>query len=236
MSGWTFYNNHCYKKFGDSTYWSNAQNFCRWSGGDLVTIDDAAENGFVVSMISSNSWIGANDIATEGVWTWSDGTPWSYSNWSSGEPNNSKNEDCAELYPAGTWNDKSCGNYLNFVCERSNTPRCEYRIRMEDTSYDGWCMYYDSESGYCYQNHDITISFNGSQYGIFFMDYGYSNQDIYLPAMPNGTTLSIVFRNADTDGEWPDDGAESSYRVYNHNGTEVAYQNAASTTLTLTCP
>ncbi|MEL6182205.1 MAG: lectin-like protein [Myxococcota bacterium] len=44
--------------------------------------------------------------------------PRSYTNWGSGEPNNSGNEDCGELrLDTGQWNDKECDTVQPFVCE-----------------------------------------------------------------------------------------------------------------------
>ena len=44
-------------------------------------------------------WIGLNDIANEGKWIWNDGkAAWNVEIlWLIGEPNNFRNEDCAEI-------------------------------------------------------------------------------------------------------------------------------------------
>ena len=117
----------------DST-WTAARNKCRLQArGDLVHIDDAAENAFLKMYRTADSWIGANDVGIEGLWRWSnDGVPFwrggaagtgllsQYSQWSANEPNdNGGSEDCALMYAAGTWNDAPCGNASDFVCEIS---------------------------------------------------------------------------------------------------------------------
>ena len=38
--------------------------------GYLVTINSKQENDFIKSLIASNSWLGASDTGTEGVWRW----------------------------------------------------------------------------------------------------------------------------------------------------------------------
>ena len=77
--------------------WSNAQSDCVSKGGNLVTIDSSAENTAIGAYFTSSSgWIGFNDIASEGTFVWVSGDAVSYTNWNSGEPNNSGNEDCAE--------------------------------------------------------------------------------------------------------------------------------------------
>ena len=35
-----------------------------------------------------NTWLGGHDIGTEGSWSWSDGSSWSFVNWRENHPNN----------------------------------------------------------------------------------------------------------------------------------------------------
>ena len=91
---------------------------------------------FYAAYGNSALWIGANDIATENTWVWDNGTtsgdngvtdnicgtgcnPKSLAEWpdgtrkwnwsGNGEPNNSGNEDCANITRSdGTWNDLRC--------------------------------------------------------------------------------------------------------------------------------
>jgi hypothetical protein len=66
---------------------------------------------------SNNFWIGLNDRTTEGVFVWFAGSS-TYTNWGSGEPNNSSDEDCTEVNrDTGVWNDVGCGNSRSYVCE-----------------------------------------------------------------------------------------------------------------------
>jgi len=63
-------------------------------------------------------WIGLNDLETEGTFKWVSGEPITYTRWATGEPNNLNNEDCAQLYPDGTWNDKACSSpWYRYLCE-----------------------------------------------------------------------------------------------------------------------
>ena len=74
-------------------------------------------------------WMGLNDLATEGSYIW-DGTrknlyPWAggigYANWAQGEPNSIRGEDCGEIHYISNgitgWNDLSCSNTINAICE-----------------------------------------------------------------------------------------------------------------------
>jgi hypothetical protein len=99
----------------------------------LARVNDAAENTFLTGQVGANSWIGANDQASEGQWRWVDngdrfwtgtgsGTPYNglYSRWASPEPNDLFGEDCGELRPSdGKWNDTPCSMTRAFVCESS---------------------------------------------------------------------------------------------------------------------
>jgi len=83
--------------------------------GYLATITSSQENDFLTAKLSGTTWIGASDAAEEGVWRWvigpEDGHLLSefYTNWNTGEPNNSGNEDYGHMMsstvPPGKWND-----------------------------------------------------------------------------------------------------------------------------------
>jgi len=94
-------------------------------GGNLVTVNNAAENEFVRATFANFGgngqavWIGLSDAATEGTFVWADGAPVSYTNWGDGEPNNIGNEDYALMHDAvsGAWNDAQGGGPFSGVIE-----------------------------------------------------------------------------------------------------------------------
>ena len=70
--------------FGSSCYalettdrtWSSASSACvaRGTGWRLARVNDAAENAFLQTFTSSNNtWIGYNDVTTEGTFVWDGG-------------------------------------------------------------------------------------------------------------------------------------------------------------------
>ena len=69
----------------------------------LVSVADLAENTFLVETMGAagpSSWIGLNDIATEGQFAWSDGSAISFTNWGTGQPDDYKHEqDCVKFDP-----------------------------------------------------------------------------------------------------------------------------------------
>lgn len=103
----------------DASNWTSAQVQASSLNGNLVTINDAAEQSWVYSTfgtfggVDRSLWIGFNDVDTEGVFTWVSGESSNYSNWINGEPNNNGNEDYVHMIRAGnqfghspgTWND-----------------------------------------------------------------------------------------------------------------------------------
>ena len=117
--------NKCFSYFSHpSINWYDARVYCQTWGGDLASIASAGENAAVDSIRSSSAvgscWIGLNDIGTEGIFVWSDGSSSSYRNWDGGAPNNVGNEDCVHVGP-NIWNDLPCNNiHLCYYCSLSN--------------------------------------------------------------------------------------------------------------------
>ena len=89
--------------------WTQAQAQAVALGGNLVTVNDAAENQFLVNTFGGTErlWLGLTDEVTEGTFRWANGEAVTYTNWSVGQPDNFNNEDYAEfnLGGAGKWND-----------------------------------------------------------------------------------------------------------------------------------
>ena len=73
-----------------STTWTDAQAQAIAAGGNLVTINDAAEQNWLSNVFGTTElfWIGLTDRVTEGVFQWVSGQPVTYTNWAPREPNN----------------------------------------------------------------------------------------------------------------------------------------------------
>lgn len=134
-------NGHAYIVVNNPLAWENARVAAEGytfggQSGYLATITNAQENNFVYTALNQQTgWIGANDVASEGNWGWRtgpetgtqfwngnfSGTPvgGQYNNWDSpDEPNNSDgDEDCAQFWDAGRWNDLNCATARPFVVE-----------------------------------------------------------------------------------------------------------------------
>jgi len=110
--------------------WTSGRSYCKNKGGAYVKITSYYEWLFVRSMMSASTWIGLNDRSKEGKYRWdSDNSSASYTKWSKGEPNNSKDwydfwgdgEDCVEMNSGKSYyyNDVECDKKRRYACERS---------------------------------------------------------------------------------------------------------------------
>lgn len=70
--------------------WNEAREVCEKLGGHLAYINSEAEQEFITE-ITKNYYtaLGGWDELSEGEWTWLDGSEMTFTNWRSGEPNNS---------------------------------------------------------------------------------------------------------------------------------------------------
>ena len=99
--------------------WNEAKTICETLGGHLATSTSAEKNAFLVSLIGNNTvLLGGSDKDNEGSWQWLTGEGWSYTNWNSGEPNNSgSGEHYLELQVSGGWNDINASTSRYYICE-----------------------------------------------------------------------------------------------------------------------
>jgi Lectin C-type domain len=88
--------------------WTDAEAYATSLGGNLVVINDQAEQDLLVSIFGGSEpfWIGLTDTQVEGVFMWVNGDPLTYTNWLAGEPNNPGVEDYGEMnwIAPGKWN------------------------------------------------------------------------------------------------------------------------------------
>jgi hypothetical protein len=117
--------------------WGDASLGATNRGGYLATITSAAENAFVFNLATQDApvwysgygpWLGgfqpAGSAEPGGGWRWVTGEPFTYKNWTPGQPNNNGNEDRLQFGGqadrSSTWNDISQTNIkftLGYVVE-----------------------------------------------------------------------------------------------------------------------
>ena len=113
--------------------YEEARQFCSSPDSKLVEIDSIEENTALMEEMEKlgyveekrNFWLGLTDKLSEGNFVLeSTGEAPSFLNWANNEPNNYKNEDCAEIMAGGfgtgwrgKWNDIWCWYRLGTICE-----------------------------------------------------------------------------------------------------------------------
>lgn len=130
---------HCYLWIDEPVMRDQAQASCmQVYNAHLATITSAGEDADVAMVApdtqpdpdvasSFDSWLGGNDLVTEGTWVWDTMEPFSFTNWRDGEPNNGgttpadpNGEDC-QVYEGDNnqWDDRSCSlGLFRYICER----------------------------------------------------------------------------------------------------------------------
>ncbi|KAI9548647.1 hypothetical protein NQZ68_007515 [Dissostichus eleginoides] len=126
---WSIFNGRCYKYISTRLTWADAELHCVSQGGNLVSLNSQGEENFVKTLIKNfdpaegYTWIGLSDVHKEGRWMWSDGSAVNFVSWTSGEPNNRRNEDCVNINSGSDhkWNDKTCSDTIPSVCASRTT-------------------------------------------------------------------------------------------------------------------
>ncbi|XP_068164894.1 C-type isolectin Sp-CL4-like [Antennarius striatus] len=127
-NGWSRIDtDRCAKYIKDLQTFSGAEDHCHSLGSELVSIHTAKEmfNVLCLTFIPftppDTIWIGAKFSRKQGLFTWIDGSEFSYTFWHEGEPNNVNGmEECIEMNFGrwGKWNDTKCSKNNYFVCAK----------------------------------------------------------------------------------------------------------------------
>lgn len=125
--------NNVYFTFCDSNGdWFDAETACMAAGYDgLATLTSAAEETWLVGLMinsggsNQDPWLGMTDQGGAGTFVWTDGSPISYQNWGTGQPDSGgTGNDCVVLTVSGqgnaSWDDVSCAQgspgWTSFAC------------------------------------------------------------------------------------------------------------------------
>lgn len=225
--------------------------------GYLATITSQAENDFVAPRLDHDGWFGARDSNVEGDWEWAfgpeagtvfyrgngneGGAPVNglYSNWASGEPNDSGDEDCAQFYASGNgWNDLSCsGSTLDYYVVEYGAPGDLPAV--PHTSFTITTVYptpVDVPIASCSDLLDVATNQN---------DHRYDHLKLTSDIDCTGQTLNPLFNDYDSDfgdlnfrGVFDGQGhAISGLEIDGGNGSEIGLiaiaENATVKNLTL---
>uniref|UniRef100_A0AAQ5YQG0 C-type lectin domain-containing protein n=1 Tax=Amphiprion ocellaris TaxID=80972 RepID=A0AAQ5YQG0_AMPOC len=168
LEGWRDYEGKCYFFSTDTKTWTEANAFCSEQNSDLMSIQDVHERLWVRTQIGTEIfWIGLNDHVVEGVYEWSDGSPFIeyLQYWMPGQPDNwgdEPGEDCGQVVGSsfGQWNDENCNVKRKYICKHINAnpgPQCDLS--------NGWRQYGSD----CYKlKADVRKSWNLARHDCVF--------------------------------------------------------------------
>ena len=113
----------------DSRTYDEAANQCRSIGSSLAEPRSQDENDAIINFTKTQNnfwgedhfWIGVNDMNQENKFiSESSGQEVNFTSWSPGQPDNSNDEDCVEIWYHDNyrWNDAQCDIKFPFVCQK----------------------------------------------------------------------------------------------------------------------
>jgi len=123
------FSGHTYKLL-DASSWQAAQTEAQSLGGNLVTVNNAAENDFILTAFQStalahspatgkvNLWLGITDQDVEGTWKWISGLTSSFTDWFEDQPQHGFNdEDFGGIRLRGSNANVLVGHWIDIVSD-----------------------------------------------------------------------------------------------------------------------
>ena len=193
------FNGNTYAFIENEMLWNEAREVCEKLGGHLAYINSESEQEFITE-ITKNYYtaLGGWDELSEGEWTWLDGSEMTFTNWRSGEPNNSyphQNHLYINYSGTGKWDDGYDNRMAPFVCEWEND-RSEHNVGIlsgytifssninEDITLNGWKS---SITGGIYSGRDFICNLSE-----FYLD---GKADTVGTVTANGWKINIPEKN-----------------------------------------
>ena len=122
---WTYFNGFFYLTSKTCQNWTTARYNCRQENSVLVDVQNNEENVFLQHLHNGEkSWLGFNDIFTEGSCTWVDDGTGNFTAWTKNQPNNFRDEDCVHTLGVEykyKWNDVKCSDCHQYTCKKGRT-------------------------------------------------------------------------------------------------------------------
>ncbi|XP_043921441.1 macrophage mannose receptor 1-like [Protopterus annectens] len=192
----------CYQINGEAALtWHEARKSCQQENADLLSISELTEQTYLSGLTAGKSsplWIGLNSLNFNSGWQWSDGGPFRYLNWASGNPADNPGMNCATLNPDKNekWETRECGRRLGYICKKGKSMGTIFIDTSDSTEHikcpDHWVPY----AGYCYtikreekmwkealsacrkEDADLTSIHNIEQHSFILSQLGYLPTDI----------------------------------------------------------
>jgi len=120
--GWSYFNGFCYYTSKTCTNWTTALKKCRQENSVLADVNNNEENVYLQHRHNGEkSWLGLNDISTEGDFIWADRGAGNFTAWAKNQPNNFGEEDCVHALGVEhnyEWNDVKCNDCHQYTCKK----------------------------------------------------------------------------------------------------------------------
>ncbi|XP_063075241.1 macrophage mannose receptor 1b isoform X2 [Engraulis encrasicolus] len=131
--------------------WHQARMSCQQQDSDLLSITEPQEQTFISGITSEFTtvfWIGLNRLNNEAGWQWTNGRPFRYLRWGSGQPNREHGWSCGSLSTLEnfSWYNKLCSKKHGYICQkRSSAPTIPPSLPVACNApwipYEGHCYF-----------------------------------------------------------------------------------------------
>ena len=103
---------------------------CHEEKSVLADVNNNEENVYLQHRHNGEkSWLGLNDISTEGDFTWADLGRANFTAWAKNQPNNFGEEDCVHALGVEfnyEWNDVKCSDCHQYTCKKGKIQMLEH--------------------------------------------------------------------------------------------------------------
>jgi len=110
----------CYLAVEEYKSWDNASIACQQrNGSQLASVHDQNENDFLKDLSDRAVWLGGKGSSSSGIWSWTDKSDFSFTNWDSdnGKPDKGREACIVMDGGVGKWRDAASYNVNYFVCK-----------------------------------------------------------------------------------------------------------------------
>ncbi|RVE62047.1 hypothetical protein OJAV_G00176910 [Oryzias javanicus] len=142
--------------------WAQADASCKQQASSLLSVTDPVQQAVVSALLGSSRnklWIGLV-LDTEHGWKWTDGKPFRYLKWDSGNPLPNPGHNCGLLDSSSQflWQSSSCTKKMGYICYKGGAPPAPPGVE-EGFCSDPWIPY----SGHCFHLHRTPMAWTDAQ-------------------------------------------------------------------------
>ena len=138
--GWSYFDGFCYFTSETCTNWTKAVAKCHEEKSVLADVNNNEENVYLQHRHNGGkSWLGLNDISTEGDFTWADLGRANFTAWAKNQPNNFGEEDCVHALGVEfnyEWNDVKCSDCHQYTCKKGKMQMLEHENCITKTFFN----------------------------------------------------------------------------------------------------